>query len=93
MRATGIVRRVDDLGRIVIPMEIRRTTGIREGDPLEIYVDKKTKSIIFQRYSKHNEVAEQIDDIMQENDTLPKEVITLLSTTIEILRSNNNEED
>ena len=40
MKATGIVRRIDDLGRIVIPKEIRRTMRIREGDPLEIYTDK-----------------------------------------------------
>ena len=40
MKATGIVRRVDDLGRMVIPNEIRRTLKIREGDPLEIYTEK-----------------------------------------------------
>ncbi|MBT9176672.1 MAG: Stage V sporulation protein T [Firmicutes bacterium] len=40
MKATGIVRRIDDLGRVVIPKEIRRTLRIREGDPLEIYVDR-----------------------------------------------------
>ena len=40
MKATGIVRRIDDLGRIVIPKEIRRTMRIREGAPLEIYTDK-----------------------------------------------------
>ena len=40
MKATGIVRRVDDLGRVVIPKEIRRTLRIREGDPLEIYTEK-----------------------------------------------------
>lgn len=39
MKATGIIRRIDDLGRVVIPKEIRRTMGIREGDPLEIYTD------------------------------------------------------
>lgn len=38
MKATGIVRRIDDLGRVVIPKEIRRTMAIREGDPLEIYI-------------------------------------------------------
>ena len=40
MKATGIVRRIDDLGRVVIPKEIRRTMRIREGDPLEIYTSK-----------------------------------------------------
>lgn len=39
MKATGIIRRMDDLGRVVIPKEIRRNFGIREGDPLEIFVD------------------------------------------------------
>ena len=41
MKATGIVRRIDDLGRVVIPKEIRRTMRIREGDPLEIYTDRE----------------------------------------------------
>ena len=41
MKATGIVRRVDDLGRIVIPKEIRRTIGIKEGDPMELYLDEE----------------------------------------------------
>ena len=50
MKATGIVRRVDDLGRIVIPKEIRRTLRIREGDPLEIYTEKDG-GVIFRKYS------------------------------------------
>lgn len=41
MKATGIVRRVDDLGRIVIPKEIRRTICIKEGDPIELYLDEE----------------------------------------------------
>ena len=45
MKATGIVRRIDDLGRIVIPKEIRRTLRIREGDPLEIFTDREGKVI------------------------------------------------
>lgn len=48
MRATGIIRRVDDLGRVVIPREIRRTMGIREGEPLEIYTDNGM--VIFRKY-------------------------------------------
>ncbi|MEG1720762.1 MAG: stage V sporulation T C-terminal domain-containing protein, partial [Pseudoflavonifractor sp.] len=48
--ATGIVRRIDDLGRVVIPKEIRRTMRIREGDPLEIYTDKDG-GVIFKKYS------------------------------------------
>lgn len=50
MKATGIVRRIDDLGRIVIPKEIRRTMHIREGDPLEIYTDN-SEGVIFRKYS------------------------------------------
>lgn len=50
MKATGIVRRIDDLGRVVIPKEIRRTMRIREGDPLEIYTDKDG-GVIFKKYS------------------------------------------
>lgn len=50
MKATGIIRRIDDLGRIVIPKEIRRTHRIREGDPLELYVDKE--GILFKKYSE-----------------------------------------
>lgn len=48
MKATGIVRRVDDLGRVVIPKEIRRIIGIREGDPLEVFTDND--SVTFKKY-------------------------------------------
>ena len=50
MKATGIIRRVDDLGRVVIPKEIRRTLHIREGDPLEIYTTENGKGVCFQKY-------------------------------------------
>lgn len=50
MKATGIVRRIDDLGRVVIPKEIRRTMRIREGDPLEIFVSNEGE-VIFKKYS------------------------------------------
>ena len=57
MKATGIVRRIDDLGRVVIPKEIRRTMRIREGDPLEIYTDKEG-GVIFKKYSPVNELGD-----------------------------------
>ena len=49
MKATGIVRRVDDLGRVVIPKEIRRTCHIREGDPLEIFL--QDDAVVFKKYN------------------------------------------
>ena len=56
MKATGIVRRIDDLGRVVIPKEIRRTMRIREGDPLEIYTDTDGE-VIFKKYSPIGELS------------------------------------
>ena len=55
MKATGIVRRIDDLGRIVIPKEIRRTLRIREGDPLEIFTDREGE-IMLKKYSPIGEL-------------------------------------
>lgn len=55
MKATGIVRRIDDLGRVVIPKEIRRTLRIREGDPLEIFTDRDGE-VIFKKYSPMGEL-------------------------------------
>ena len=57
MKATGIVRRIDDLGRVVIPKEIRRTMRIREGDPLEIFTDKEGE-LIFKKYSPIGELGD-----------------------------------
>ena len=56
MKATGIVRRIDDLGRVVIPKEIRRTMRIKEGDPLEIYTDREGE-VIFKKYSPIGELS------------------------------------
>lgn len=66
MKATGIVRRIDDLGRVVIPKEIRRTMRIREGDPLEIYTGTDGE-VVFRKYSPIGEMSEnaaQVADIM-----------------------------
>ena len=68
MKATGIVRRIDDLGRVVIPKEIRRTMRIREGDPLEIFTDKDGE-VIFKKYSPMNELSDFAGQIC---DTLNK---------------------
>lgn len=57
MKATGIVRRIDDLGRVVIPKEIRRTMRIREGDPLEIFTEKDGE-VIFKKYSPIGELGD-----------------------------------
>jgi len=57
LKATGIVRRIDDLGRVVIPKEIRRTLKIREGDPLEIFVDRDGE-VILKKYSPIGELGD-----------------------------------
>lgn len=55
MKATGIVRRIDDLGRIVIPKEIRRTCNLREGDPMEIYLGEDSQ-IVLKKYDTEPEI-------------------------------------
>lgn len=62
MKATGIVRRIDDLGRVVIPKEIRRTMRIREGDPLEIYTDRDG-DVIFRKYSLMGSISDFAEEI------------------------------
>ena len=64
MKATGIVRRIDDLGRVVIPKEIRRTMRIHYGDPLEIYTDKDGE-VIFKKYSPMGEWSESANQICE----------------------------
>lgn len=68
MKATGIVRRIDDLGRVVIPKEIRRTLRIREGDPLEIFTDKEGEVIL----KKYSPIGELSDFATQYADSLHK---------------------
>jgi len=60
LKATGIVRRIDDLGRVVIPKEIRRTLRIREGDPLEIFTDREGE-VILKKYSPIGELSDFAD--------------------------------
>lgn len=73
MKATGIVRRIDDLGRVVIPKEIRRTMRIREGDPLEIYTASDGE-VIFKKYSPVGELspfASQYAEVLHKSANMP----------------------
>ena len=73
MKATGIVRRIDDLGRVVIPKEIRRTMRIREGDPLEIYTENDGE-VIFKKYSPVGELshfANQYAEVLSKTSGYP----------------------
>ena len=73
MKATGIVRRIDDLGRVVIPKEIRRTMRIREGDPLEIFTDRDGE-VIFKKYSPIGELnafASEYAETLQKTAAMP----------------------
>ena len=73
MKATGIVRRIDDLGRVVIPKEIRRTLRIREGDPLEIFTSNDGE-VIFKKYSPIGELsafAGQYAEILHKTSSRP----------------------
>lgn len=66
MKATGIVRRIDDLGRVVIPKEIRRTLRIRVGDPLEIFTDREGE-IILKKYSPIGELGAYAADLCRKS--------------------------
>ena len=73
MKATGIVRKIDDLGRVVIPKEIRRTMRIRDGDPLEIYTNTEGE-VIFKKYSPIGEMASfaaQYADVLYKMGNIP----------------------
>ena len=61
MRTTGIVRRIDDLGRVVIPKDIRRELGIRDGDPLEIY--REGTMVGFRKYNPNEEFEESLAEV------------------------------
>lgn len=89
MYCTGIVRRIDDLGRVVIPKEIRRTLGIKEGDPLEIYTDNDT--VIFKKF---NELSffDVMNDLIKNQDDLTTEEKTALFSTLNLIKKNKEEE-
>ena len=89
MRATGIVRRVDDLGRVVIPREIRRSMGIKEGEPLEIYLEND--AIIFRRYCYNlvdevKRVAELVECHCNADTETMADISRMLSTVAELVK-------
>lgn len=57
MKATGIIRRIDDLGRVVIPREIRKSLGIREGDAFELFTTEDRQGVVFQKHSFDTPIA------------------------------------
>ena len=95
MRVTGIVRRVDDLGRVVIPKEIRRSMGIREGEPLEIYLEQD--AVMFRRYS-YNLVkeVERVAKLIECNCNADRETMAdisrMLSTIVELVKGEEDED-
>ena len=96
MKATGIVRRIDDLGRVVIPKEIRRTLNIREGDPLEVFVGENG-SVVFQKYEIPTEDKAAFAQKWLENNALPmratsaKFSIENKTTTCEVVSNNSRQ--
>lgn len=83
MKATGIVRRIDDLGRVVIPKEIRRKMGATEGAPLEIFVTDDG-GVVFKRYIPISNIAERCEDMEKALDDIsedlePEKVVAIRS--------------
>lgn len=88
MRATGIIRRVDDLGRVVIPKEIRRTLGIKEGEPLEIYTDEDT--VCFKKYQQ-KDFYEWFENTINEEESLTTEEKNALNAMLKVIKANKTE--
>lgn len=86
MKTTGIVRRVDDLGRIIIPKEIRRNLGIREGDPLELFVEDNM--VCFRKYHVYENIRQAVLSLIGniENDDLCDKDIknTAINTLVDL---------
>lgn len=94
MKATGIVRRVDDLGRVVIPKEIRRTLCIREGEPLEIFIEGRD-TVCFCKYETN--LCGEVDHLKKQIETycdLPRETRTRIEILLkEVQKLVKSEED
>lgn len=78
MKATGVVRRIDDLGRIVIPKEIRKTMRIKEGESLEIFIDNT--NIILKKYSALDKISEYAQNITEAIHSITKNEVFITDT-------------
>lgn len=91
MKATGIIRRIDDLGRVVIPKEIRHTLHIREGDALELWTGDNG-TIMFKKYDPKPEIKDAVEDLinmLSDEDTLrslPAESVCAVKAVLQILQ-------
>ena len=82
MKATGIIRRVDDLGRVVIPKDIRRTIGIHEGEPLEIFIEGED-TVCFRKYKTN--LGDAVDHLKEQIETFCKDLTDDTLMRIEVL--------
>ncbi|MGI6727321.1 MAG: stage V sporulation protein T [Anaerovoracaceae bacterium] len=92
MKATGIVRRIDDLGRVVIPKEIRRTMRIREGDPLEIFTDREG-GVILKKYSPINELNEFAAEFIESAHSVLGDAVIVTDTDQIVAVSGGSKKD
>ncbi len=92
MKATGIVRRIDDLGRVVVPKEIRRTLRIREGDPLEIFTDREGE-IILKKYSPIGELSQFARDYADALGQVTGHIVAITDKDQFIAVSGNNRKE
>ena len=92
MKATGIVRRIDDLGRVVIPKEIRRTMRLREGASLEIYTDKDGE-VIFKKYSPIGELSQYAQFFSYAVGTVTDKTVIICDKDSIVSASGENKKD
>lgn len=92
MKATGIVRRIDELGRVVIPKEIRRTLRIREGDPLEIYTDREGE-VILKKYSPIGEMGDVARQFAESLHRIVGHVAIITDRDVVLAASGNRSKD
>jgi stage V sporulation protein T len=98
MKATGIIRRIDELGRVVIPKEIRRTIHVKEGDPLEIFVGDDG-SVMLKKYNESANYVDEIQSIISDvkdsysyDCKAQKEICDALNGVIEAIKNNKKDE-